>query len=186
MASRYKALMVAAIMALPVVIAQTPQAQPGLTGVIVPPASERSVMFTDRGRTYLVGTQTGKVTIVDGVAPQPQPQPGPVIPPLLTGLSKQVYDSLMAAPVDPSTRRQGAAALAGAIDATLGEIGGLGLNDPQQIVDRFATNAEAAKVNELLRGWSLGTLLAGANITTKEQLLQALEEIKRAMQEIAR
>ena len=151
-----------------------------ISGVIVPPASERSVMFTDRGKTYLVGMTTGRVVVIDGTAPAP----GPVIPPYtppapsLTGLSKQVHDSIMASPIEPQNRILGAKALAGAIDSTVNEVGGLGTTDLQAIINTLASNAEAAQVNTLLRGWKLGDILAGANLTTKEQLLKALDDIK--------
>lgn len=153
-----------------------------VSSVIVPPATERSVMFTDRGRTYLVGTQSGKVTVLDGSPVVPNPVV-PVVP-SLTGIAKQAYDSLMASPIDPQNRVAGAKALISAIDSTLGEVGGLNIDQPQEIINRFAANAEAAQVNVLLRGWHLGDLLANANIVTKEQLLAALEDIKRGLKEI--
>lgn len=148
--------------------------------VIVPPVQERSVMFTDRGRTFLVGMTSGRVIVVDGTTPLPVIPPNPVNPPAppLTGISKQVYDSIMASPITPQNRKLGAAALIGAIDSTLSEAGGLGITDTQSIVNTLANNAEAAQVNTLLKGWRLGDLLAGANITTKEQLTKALEDIK--------
>ena len=42
-----------------------------ISSVMVPPVQERSVMFSDRGRVYLVGVTTGKVIVVDGSAPTP-------------------------------------------------------------------------------------------------------------------
>lgn len=164
--------------------AQSPIGQSGLSGIFVPPTQERSIMFSDRGRTYLVGTQTGRITFIDSGSPfVPQPVVPPM-PPALAGLARQVYDSLMASPVDPSTRAQGAKALAGAIDATVGEVGGLGISEPQQIIDRLAANAEAANVNLLLKGWQLGTLLSGAKISTKDELLGAFGEIRKGLEAI--
>lgn len=147
-----------------------------ISSVIVPPVQERSVMFTDRGRTYLVGVTTGKVIVADGNMPIVPPYTPPA--PSLTGLSKQVYDSVTSSPIDAQNRVLGAKALISAIDSTLSESGGLGVTDPQAIINLLASNAEAAQVNQLLRGWKLGDLLAGANITTREQLLKALEDIK--------
>jgi hypothetical protein len=150
-----------------------------ISSVMVPPVQERSVMFTDRGRTYLVGVTTGKVIVVDGTAPTPTP-PAPYNPPApsLQGLSKTVYDSIAATTVEGQNRVLGAKALSGAIDSTLSEVGGLGMTDPQAIVNLLASNAEAAQVGTLLKGFKLGDILASANVTTKEQLLKAFEDIK--------
>ena len=150
-----------------------------ISSVMVPPVQERSVMFTDRGRTYLVGVTTGKVIVVDGTAPTPTP-PAPYNPPApsLQGLSKTVYDSITATTVEGQNRVLGAKALSGAIDSTLSEVGGLGVTDPQSIVNMLASNAEAAQVGTLLKGFKLGDILASANVTTKEQLLKAFEDIK--------
>ena len=143
-------------------------------------------MFVDRGRTYLVGLTSGKVSVVDGSAPNP----GPVIPPYtppapsLTGLSKSVYDGLTAAPIDAQNRVLGAKALISAIDSTISEVGGLNIQDPQQIVNKLAENAEANQVNRLLAGWKLGDLLSNSNLTTKEQLLQALADIRKGLEAI--
>ena len=174
-------------------VAQSQSPQPVssvISSVIVPPTSERSVMFTDRGKTFLVGLNSGRVTVVDGSAPAPGPGPGPVIPPytppapVLTGLSKVVADSLMASPIDAQNRVLGAKALISAIDSTVSEVGGLGVQDLQTVVNKLAVNAEAAQVNTLLKGWKLGDLLSTANITTMEQLLKALEDIKTGLSAI--
>lgn len=149
--------------------------------MILPATSERSSVFSYKGTTFIVGMTTGKVTVMDGGTPVIPPNP--VVPPApsLQGLSKQVYDSIMAAPIDAQNRVLGAKALMGAIDSTVSEVGGLGIEVPQEIVGRFAANAEAAQVNQLLKGWRLGDLLSNANIVTKEQLLAAFEDIKRGL-----
>ena len=143
-------------------------------------------MFSDRGKTYLVGVVTGKVIVVDGSNPAPSPVVPPYNPPApsLQGLSKQAYDSLMASPIDPQNRRLGAKALASAIDSTVSEAGGLGITDPQTLINNLAANAETAQVNTLLKGWKMGDLLSTANITTMEQLLKALEDIKTGLSAI--
>lgn len=157
-----------------------------ISSVIVPPSSERAIFFSDRGRSYMVGISSGRVSVVDGSAPNP----GPVIPPytppapVLTGLSKQVADSINASPIDAQNRVLGAKALVSAIDSTVSEVGGLGISDLQTVVNKLAVNAEAAQVNTLLRGWKLGDLLSTANITTMEQLLKALEDIKTGLSAI--
>jgi hypothetical protein len=155
-----------------------------IVSVFVPPTSERSIVFSDRGRTYIVGVTTGKVIAVDGSAPFTPPQP-PTPPTIaLEGFAKTVYDSINAVPVDASKRKQGALALISAVDSAVSEAGGLGTTDPQAIINLLASNAEAAQVNVLLKGWRLGDLLAGANITTREQLLKAFEELKRGLEAI--
>lgn len=147
--------------------------------VTLPPTSERSVVFSDRGRTYLVGVTTGKVIVVDGSAPAPPPYNPPAPP--LTGLAKVAYDSVMALPVDLQNRTLGVAALSNAIDSAISEAGGLSIQDPQAIVNLLANNSEASQIGTLLKGFKLGDILAGANILTREQLLAALVEIKRGL-----
>ena len=143
-------------------------------------------MFSDRGRTYLVGVVTGKVIVVDGSNPAPSPVVPPYNPPapVLTGLSKVVADSLMASPIDAQNRVLGAKALISAIDSTVSEVGGLGIQDLQEIVNKLAANAEANQVNRLLSGFKLGDILGSTTITTKEQLLKALEDIKTGLSAI--
>ena len=157
-----------------------------ISSVIVPPVQERSVMFSDRGRTYLVGVVTGKVIVVDGSNPAPSPVVPPYNPPApsLQGLSKTVYDSIVATTAEGQNRVLGAKALSGAIDSTLSEVGGLGVTDPQAIVNMLAANAEANQVNRLLSGFKLGDILGSATITTKEQLLQAMADIKKGLESI--
>ena len=158
-----------------------------ISSVMVPPVQERSVMFSDRGRVYLVGVTTGKVFVVDGSAPIPTPTPpAPYNPPApsLQGLSRTVYDSIVATTAEGQNRVLGAKALSGAIDSTLSEVGGLGVTDPQAIVNMLAANAEANQVNRLLSGFKLGDILGSATITTKEQLLKALEDIKTGLSAI--
>lgn len=159
--------------------AETPVAgdPAAITSVMIPPTVERSVAFVDRGRTYLIGTVSGKVTVVEAATPLPPvPPPTPSYP--LTGLSRQVYDGVMSLPIDAGKRKLGALALLGAIDSTLSEAGGLGVNDPQVIINTLGKNAELAQVNVLLQGFRLGDLLTGNSVTTKDLLVKALEDVK--------
>ena len=93
-------------------------------------------------------------------------------------------DSLMASPIDAQNRVLGAKALISAIDSTVSEVGGLGIQEPQEIVNKLAANAEANQVNRLLSGFKLGDILGSATITTKEQLLQAMADIKKGLESI--
>lgn len=149
-----------------------------ISSVTLPPTSERSVVFSDRGRTYLVGVTSGKVIVVDGSAPPPPYNPPA---PSLTGLAKATYDSVMALPVDAQNRTLGVAALSNAIDSAISEAGGLSIQDPQAIVNLLANNSESSQIGTLLKGFKLGDILAGSNISTREQLLTALGEIKRGL-----
>ena len=157
-----------------------------ISSVMVPPVQERSVMFSDRGRTYLVGVVTGKVIVVDGSNPAPSPVVPPYNPPApsLTGLAKQAYDSVMGLPLDSQNRTLGANALIQSIDATISEAGGLGITDPQTLVNNLAASAEANRVNQFLQGFKLGDLLAGASITSKEQLVSALLEVRKGLEKV--
>lgn len=166
----------------PVTASQPPSSIPSF---VVPPVQERVVVFSDRGRTFLVGVTTGKVLVVDSATPAPYPVPPlpyPVppapypVPPLLQGLAKTAYEAVMTG--DPINRVPGCKALVGAIESTLSEVGGLGITDAQAIINLLAANSEAAQVGFLLKGFKLGDILAKANITTKESLIKALEEIK--------
>ena len=60
----------------------------------------RTVEFADRGRTYTVNVETGRVSFVD-VAPQPEPQPDPK-PPVIQ--EQAAWVSLLVAPYDAAQR----------------------------------------------------------------------------------
>ena len=157
-----------------------------ISSVIIPPTSERSIVFGDRGKTFIIGVTSGRVIVIDGSAPAPYvpPQPPSPVTPSLTGLAKSVYDSVMALPIDAQNRKQGAIALTSAIDSAISEAGGLGVTDPQALVNMLASNAEANQVGVLLKGFKLGDILSGANVTTKDQLVKAMEDIKAGLKEI--
>lgn len=66
-------------------IGQTP-----IPSMTVPPTAEKSVVFADRGRIYLVGVESGKVSVLDNLPPPnptpddndgPTPEPTPVAQP---------------------------------------------------------------------------------------------------------
>jgi hypothetical protein len=97
-------------------------------------------------------------------------------------LAKSVYDSITGLPIDAQSRINGAKALISAIDSAISEAGGLGVVDPQALVNILASNAETNQVGVLLKGFKLGDILQAANISTREQLLAALGEIKRGLE----
>lgn len=52
----------------------------------VPPTAERTVVFQDRGRVYLVGVESGRVQYVDNApAPNPSPDDDDTAPPVPPG-----------------------------------------------------------------------------------------------------
>jgi hypothetical protein len=149
--------------------------------VVVPPITESTVVFTDRGRTYFAGTVTGRVISIDQMAPSPAPSPAPEVP--FAGLAKQVTDSVVAIPaLDPAVRKQGVEAMVAAIDATLSEAGGLGTTDPQAIINKLAEQAESSKASSLLKNWKLGDILAREKIVARDQLVRALAEVRKGLE----
>jgi len=149
--------------------------------VVVPPITESTIVFTDRGRTYFAGTSTGKVIAIDQSSTPTPPVPS------ASNIPKIVKDSILAiATLDAASRKQGAEAMAAAIDTTLSEAGGLNITDPQAIVVKLAENAELSKASTILKGWKLGDILSGQKITNKEQLVAALAEVKKGLVESAK
>lgn len=153
-------------------------AQVPVPSVSLPPSTEPVVVFADNGSTYTIGLTSRKVVkITGGIAP-PSPQPDN---PSLTGFSKLAYESLVKSVPDAAKRTAGAKAMLSAISATEGQAGGLNL-DTQQIVDELVANANSRKVPELLAGWNLAKLIADANVTSREQMLQVLADLKVALE----
>jgi hypothetical protein len=57
-------------------------AQVPIPSTVVPPTAERTIVFQDRGRTYVVGADSGKVIFLDtSPAPNPTPDDDDVVPP---------------------------------------------------------------------------------------------------------
>jgi hypothetical protein len=157
------------------------QQPPALSSVTVPPISEATIVFSDRGRTYFAGTATGKVIVIEQGAQAMPPLPVPAPEPAAS-LPKMVSDSITAiAGLDAASRKQGAEAMIGAIDTTLSEAGGLNITDPQVLINKLAENAESSKASSILKGWKLGDILAGQKIATKDQLVKALSDVKQGL-----
>jgi hypothetical protein len=89
----------------------------------------------------------------------------------------------MQAVSDPQKRRDGAKAMITAIDSTISQVGGLGLQG-QGIVNAFASNCSSNQVNDLLKGWAFGDVLQGLGIQDDVQFLKALEDVKDAMEAV--
>jgi hypothetical protein len=155
-------------------LGQTP-----VPSVTIPARTEASVVFVDRGVTYIIGIQSQKVGKIDGgIAPLPEPD-GPSKG--LTGQPRTFYESLVKSVPDAAKRSNGAKAMLSAISSTTAQAGALDLT-AQQIIDELVASATTRKVNELLAGWNLAKLIADANVNTKEGVLLVLDDLKKALE----
>jgi hypothetical protein len=162
-------------------------AQQPLPSVIVPPSNERAIVFVDRGRTYHVGMASGSVLYFDTL-PGPSPVPIPPIPPTppspsvdLTGFPLTVYKHFTE--VIRTDTAQTAAGLGHALDVTLAKAGGLSLGT-QAILDDLAATIEQLGLRPNLAGFQLGDLLKASGATTREALIQALKDVKTAIEAV--
>ena len=148
----------------------------------VPPVTEVSVVFVDRGRTYVVGTQSGTVKAYDGQETDPEKKP---VPPHLTGLANEFWSIVTITVPDKIKRKQGAIALDKSIQITEAQAGALGL-DMAQIIGLLAKSAEDNGIRTYWAGVGLGDLLASKGYKTREELLIALAEIRKACEELSK
>ena len=162
-------------------------AQQPLPSVVVPPSNERAIVFVDRGRTYHVGMASGAVTFYEttplpGPGPEPKPPTPPPVPPSpLTGFPATVREAFLALPI--SGNIEVAKSLAHACDVTIAQAGGLSYG-PQEIVYALASNIETLGITQRLSGFKLGDLIASQGATTREQVIQAVQDVKTAMESI--
>jgi len=163
-------------------------AQQPLPSVVVPPSNERAIVFTDRGRTYHVGMASGAVTFYEttplpGPGPEPKPPtpPTPVPPSPLTGFPATVRDAFLALPIGGNI--EVAKSLAHACDVTIAQAGGLSYG-PQEIVYALAANIETLGITQRLSGFKLGDLIASQGAATRKQVIQAVQDVKTAMESI--
>jgi len=148
----------------------------------VPPVTEVSIVFVDRGRTYVVGTQSGTVKAYDGQETDPEKKP---VPPHLTGLANEFWSIVTITVPDKAKRKQGALALDKSIQITEAQAGALGL-DMAQIIGLLAKSADDNGIRTYWAGVGLGDLLASKGYKTREELLAALAEIKKACEELSK
>ena len=85
----------------------TPSPPAQISAQSLPPIAESTWQFTDQGTVYLVGKQSGKVTIIRGGLPAPdeKPVPPPPIPPGPAPLGGVKWFSVV---VDPNSPEQAA------------------------------------------------------------------------------
>jgi hypothetical protein len=148
----------------------------------VPPVTEVSVVFVDRGRTYVVGTQSGTVKAYDGQETDPEKKP---VPPHLTGLANEFWSIVTITVPDKIKRKQGAIALDKSIQIAEAQAGALGL-DMAQIIGILAKSADDNGIRTYWAGVGLGDLLASKGYKTREELLIALAEIRKACEELSK
>lgn len=166
------------IIAALLLICQTPPIQ----GVAIPPSPEASIVFTDRGRTYRVGVDTGRVYYVDA-GPAPGPDPKPPAPPApdptigLTDFQKSVYKAFDASV--PGEKRSVAVDLKFAIEVTLSLAGGLN-KSAQEIVDDLAALNKSSGLDKRLGSFNLGDLLASQG-SDRETIIRSLNDVKTAL-----
>lgn len=159
-------------------------AQTGIPAYSIPPSQERVIVFSDRGRVYIVGIETNSVKFLDDTTPPTPPTP-PVPVNNLTGQAKAFYNLAVASVPDQANRQMGAKGLIDAIDATTAQIGGLGLS-LEQAVTTLASYAANNAVNRFWVGVKLGDFLDSQQVTTIEQLSAALVQIRKACEVLAK
>ena len=157
-------------------------AQTSIPSFNVPPVTEVSVVFVDRGRTYVVGTQSGTVKAYDGQETDPEKKP---VPPNLTGLANEFWSIVTITVPDKIKRKQGAIALDKSIQIAEAQAGALGL-DMAQIIGILAKSADDNGIRTYWAGVGLGDLLASKGYKTREELLIALAEIRKACEELSK
>lgn len=164
-----------------------PVVMPSATAqAVIPSRLIKVVEFDDRGRTYRVDLESGRVT-ADDAAPQPEPpKPTPVPPkpeptPQLTGLALRVNEWFRG----KVTTRQAetAAELAQAIETTLAVTGGLGLRG-QQILDELGKQIDAKGLRPRLAGFPLGDALKMAVGDDPAKIVPALRDAMRGLEAI--
>lgn len=152
---------------------------------VIPSRLIKVVEFEDRGRTYRVDLESGRVT-ADDAAPQPEPpKPTPVPPkpepPKLDGLALRVNEWFRAKVTTNTVET--AAGLYQAIDTTLAVTGGLGLRG-QQILDELAKQIDAAGLRAKLQGFPLGDALKMAVGDDPAKIVPALRDAMRGLEAI--
>jgi len=145
------------------------------------------VEFEDRGRTYTVDTESGRVTFVESSDIQPippappKPNPNPVVP--LNEMAARVK-ALFEAKITAPDRRETAQELAQCITVTLAKAGGLGLKG-QAVIDDLADGIDDRPgLRQRLQGFPLGEALTLAVGDDEAMLIQALKDAKAGLEAV--
>jgi hypothetical protein len=95
-----------AFLTLLIASGSAPADSPDITAQSLPAITEPSWSFSDNGSVYLVGKQSGRVTIIRSADPQPEPEkPRPKPPPVPDQITGVKWFSVI---VDPSNPEQAA------------------------------------------------------------------------------
>jgi hypothetical protein len=163
------------LLAALLIIAQ--QQVPSLT---VPPQTEQTIVFSDRGRTYFVGVTTGTVKYLEDRNPPPDDNPDNNG---LTGRSLEFYKLIKSKVVDPSQRSAGASGLISSIDATVAQAGAISL-ELSKMVDLLADYATQNQVNQYWTGVRFGDFLSSKEPKTTADLVAILADVRKACVEL--
>ena len=146
----------------------------------IPSRVVRVVEFDDRGRTYRVELDSGRVSFTESgnvIPPAPEPpKPDPPKPgPALTGLALRVNQAFREKfPTDTAFL---AGELVHAIDVTLAKSGGLNIKG-QDILADLRKTCDDIKLTPFIKGFPLGDILRVACGDDPEKIIPALKEAK--------
>lgn len=157
-------------------------AQQQVPSVTIPPTTEQTIVFSDRGRTYFVGITSGRVTYLDGNEPAP---PDIDNSGNLGVKSREFYRLIKSKVSDPQKRAFGANAMIASIDATVAQAGAISL-DLSQLVDLLAQYTSANKLPDHWAGVAFGDYLKSRNCTTSAEFVAVLGEVRAACVELAK
>jgi hypothetical protein len=176
----------AAFRYLPFLAAVLPAAAslPAAAQAVIPSRIIKVVEFEDRGRSYRVDLESGRVTFTGGeIQPTPEPSPKPEPPkpeppkptptPELKGFASKIH-TLYRSKVTTNIPET-AEALAQAIEVTVAVTGGLGLKG-QQILDELSRQIDHAKLHAKLAGFPFGDALKEAIGDDPDKIVPALRE----------
>ena len=148
----------------------------------IPSRVVKVVEFDDRGRTYRVELETGKVSYTDGgnvipPAPEPpKPEPNPELSDLALRVNRLFVEKI-------GNRPEIANQLVFAIDVTLAKAGGLGLKG-QDILNDLRATIEGMKLTPKLAGFPLGDAMKIAAGDDASKIIAALKEAKAGLEAV--
>lgn len=168
----------------PVAVASAPASAQAPTSI--PSRVVKVVEFDDRGRTYRVELESGRVSYTDGgnvIPPAPEPpKPEPPKPgPALTGLALRINQAFREKfPTDTAFL---AGELVHAIDVTLAKSGGLNIKG-QDILADLRKTCDDIKLTPYIKGFPLGDILRVAFGDDPEKIIPALKEAKAGLEAV--
>jgi hypothetical protein len=155
-------------------------AQQQVPSFTVPPQTEQTIVFSDRGRTYFVGVTSGTVKYLEENSPTPDDKPDNNS---LTGRSLEFYKLIKTRVTDQAQRSAGAAGLISSIDATVAQAGAISL-ELSKVVDLLADYATQNQVNQYWAGVRFGDFLSSKEPKTTAELVAILADVRKACVEL--